>query len=172
MPYFLSTNYGLAGDDAGYLSSVFDLAGFFGTIAAGFLSDKLFDGRRAVVSMMMLMGMVVGCGMLMLASDMGVVAIGVSLALIGFMLFGPDSLLTGAGAMDIGSRRAALAAAGIINGMGSIGAMVQELVVGRLFDQNSGDVGPVLVLLFGASICSVLFIGVILWRNKCGVSDL
>jgi sugar phosphate permease len=52
----------------------------------------------------------------------------VGLALIGFLLFGPDSLLSGAAAQDAGGAAAAALAAGLINGMGSIGAVLQEIV--------------------------------------------
>ncbi|MCX7676288.1 MAG: hypothetical protein N2Z59_02810, partial [Alteraurantiacibacter sp.] len=36
----------------------------------------------------------------------------------GLMLYGPDALLSGVGAIDVARQRKALAAAGIINGMG------------------------------------------------------
>ena len=38
---------------------------------------------------------------------------------VGFFLYGPDALLSGAGAMDIGSRRAAVFATGVIAGFGA-----------------------------------------------------
>tara|TARA_B100002003_G_C13813991_1_gene401071 strand:- start:11 stop:454 length:444 start_codon:yes stop_codon:yes gene_type:complete len=45
-PFLLYRDYGLALDDAGYLLIAFDFAGAFGVIAAGFISDKYFSGRR------------------------------------------------------------------------------------------------------------------------------
>ena len=54
------------------------------------------------------------------------------LGLIGFTAMGPDSLLSGACAMDVGSRRQAVLAAGIINGFGSIGPILQEPAIGWL----------------------------------------
>jgi sugar phosphate permease len=54
------------------------------------------------------------------------------LGLIGFMAMGPDSLLAGPAAMEAGSRRQAAVAAGVINGLGSIGPIVQEPVIGWL----------------------------------------
>ena len=58
-PFFLNKNFEMAGDNAGYLSTVFDLAGFAGVIFAGFASDKLFKGRRAFLSFAMLFFMAV-----------------------------------------------------------------------------------------------------------------
>src|SRR5674476_106578 len=48
-PFFLRQNFGLSGDRAGYLSTIFELCGFFGVIASGVASDKLFHGRRAFI---------------------------------------------------------------------------------------------------------------------------
>ena len=59
------------------------------------------------------------------------------LGLIGFMAMGPDSLLSGAAAMDVGNRRQAAVAAGVINGLGSIGPILQEPAIGWL-KQNAG----------------------------------
>ena len=50
------------------------------------------------------------------------------MALVGALLFGPDSVLSGAAAQDAGGPRAAAVAAGVINGVGSAGAVLQELV--------------------------------------------
>jgi OPA family sugar phosphate sensor protein UhpC-like MFS transporter len=171
-PYFLQRNYGLAGDDAGYLSIVFDVAGFLGVITAGVVSDRLFGGRRAKVAFLMLIGMTAGCALLYTLGSLGVFWFAVSLGVVGFMLYGPDSLLTGAGAIDVGSRRTALAAAGIINGMGSIGSVVQELFVSRAYQANAGQVAPVFAMLLAASATSLACLACVLWRNRRGLSDL
>jgi sugar phosphate permease len=47
------------------------------------------------------------------------------LALIGACLFGPDSVISGAAAQDAGGPRAAATAAGLVNGVGSVGAILQ-----------------------------------------------
>jgi sugar phosphate permease len=171
-PYFLQKNYGLAGDDAGYLSTVFDLAGFAGVITAGFVSDKLFESRRAKVAFLMLLGMLGSCGLMVTIGATSVPAFALSLAIVGFMLYGPDSLLTGAGAIDVGSRKTAVAAAGIINGMGSMGSVVQETVVARVYEASDGQMTPVFVTLFVAAAMSVSALAVVLGRNRRGLSDL
>ena len=91
---------------------------------------------------------------------------GICLGVIGFMLYGPDSLLAGAGAVEVGSPRVAVATAGIINGMGSIGAVVQELVVSKLLDGNAGNTAPIFAVLWGASLLSIVALSVILLRNR------
>ena len=171
-PFLLERNFGLKGSDAGYLSTLFDLAGVAGTIVTGLLSDRLFNGRRAGVSLLMMTAMLASCVLLYTAGTVSVPIFAVCLALVGFTLYGPDALMTGAGAMDIGSRRGAVLAAGIINGMGSVGSVVQELAIGRLYDKSGGDLGPIFFLLVGASAAAAISIGVVFTRNRLGHSDV
>jgi sugar phosphate permease len=171
VPFFLSRNYGLEGDDAGYLSTIFDLCGIAGVIACGWMSDRFFKGKRAKISMFFLVGMVGSCVLMYTAGQLAVVLFGISLGLVGFSLYGPDALMTGAAAQDIGGRSTAMAA-GVINGMGSIGAVVQELVIGRMYDKSAGDLGPIFAMLVGAAVLACLSLCVVLYRNKRGISDV
>lgn len=172
VPFIMENNYGLAGDEAGYVSLIFDFAGLFGTLAAGYYSDKLFKGKRTPVAFIMLVGMMLSCILLYSVAPFGVFYFALALAPVGFMLFGPDSLMTGAGAMDVGSKRVALAAAGIINGMGAMGSVVQEFVVGRMYDQNNGEISGILFLFIIASLTSLAAIIVLMVRAKRGVSTV
>lgn len=169
LPFVLKNNFDVDAGDAGYLSTLFDLFGALGTITAGLLSDRLFGSKRAPVALLMLLGMTVATLGLYLTSSMAVSAFVACTALVGFMLYGPDSLLTGAAAIDVGDKRTALVAAGVINGMGSIGSMVQAPVIGRLYDDAAGDLTPILVLLIAASMSSLLAVGVLWWRSTRGL---
>lgn len=171
-PFLLSRNFGLAGDDAGYVSSVFPLVGVVGVIATGWLSDRYFGGRRALVSFVMILGLIATTVFLVTVGTQSVVLFAISLALVGFTLYGPDALMTGAGAMDIGSESGAVRAAGIISGLGSAGSVVQELLIGRLYKTGGGDMGPILATLFGSALLTAACLGVILVRNRRGTSDV
>jgi OPA family glycerol-3-phosphate transporter-like MFS transporter len=171
-PYFMQLTFGLEGDDAGYLSTIFDVAGFFGAVTAGVVSDRVFRGRRSIVAFIMLAGMTAGCLLLWGPGSGSVTYFAVGLAVVGFMLYGPDSLMTAAGAIDLGSRRGAIAAAGVINGMGSVGSVVQEKVVANLYQRSGGELAPVFLVLLSAAAASMLLIGIVLWRNRTGRSDL
>ncbi len=170
-PFLLERNFGLKGDDAGYVATIFDFAGILGVVGAGWLSDRYFAGRRAKVSLYLLVGMVGATLLLATLGATSTTVFAISMGLIGLCLYGPDALMTGAGAMDIGSRRGAILAAGIINGLGSVGSIVQELVIGQMYDKAAGDVSGVLFLLLGAAIGAVGFLGVVVWRNSRGLSD-
>jgi len=191
-PFLLDTQFGLESDTAGYMSTLFDLFGFLGAMTAGYLSDKIFHGRRTVISIIMLVGMVLGCGVLYWAGSMAhsgvfspaivLLTCGVGLSLIGFMLFGPDSLLTGAGAMDLGSKKSALAAAGIINGMGSVGSMAQEIILPKMMAYSKGggtiagmaltELESTFAILVLASMAAIVPLFIVHLRNKKGKSDL
>jgi len=171
-PYLLESNFGLQADQAGYLSTVFDLAGFVGVIFAGVVSDRVFGGKRTPPAFLMLVGMMAATALLHFVGGTSLVFFAVCLGLIGFMLFGPDSLLTGAGAIEVGNPRLAVACAGIINGMGSMGSVVQELVIGRVLDASPDATGAVFQLLWGASLLSVAALAVMLVRVRQGKADL
>ena len=171
VPFFLSRNYGLEGDDAGYLSTVFDFCGIAGVIVCGWMSDRFFGGKRAKISVNFLALMAVSCVLMYTVGQVTVGLFGITLGLVGFTLYGPDALMTGAAAQDIGGRSTAMAA-GIINGMGSIGAVVQEFVIGRMYDESSGDLGPIFAVLVGAAFCACFSLCLVLYRNKQGISDV
>ncbi len=162
-PWFLERSFGLKGDDAGYYSTIFDVAGIFGVLFAGWISDRYFTSRRVGICLWMTAGLVLSC-VILLFFGQSLPVFAVCLALVGFTLYGPDALMTGAGAMDIGSRRGAVAVAGVINGMGSLGSVVQELVIGK----SSGDIQAVLRLLLGSAFGALVVIGIMGWRNRTG----
>ena len=165
--YFLHTKFGKTDSEAALYSTAFDIAGVAGVITTGWMSDRFFASRRGEISLIMMAGMVVATALLMAFGGTSVVVFVLLLAAVGFTLYGPDSLLTGAGAMDIGSRRLATFAAATISGFGSIGAAVQELVISRMYSPKSG-LGPVFALLFGSAAMAMLFCGVLVWRNRQG----
>jgi sugar phosphate permease len=171
-PFFLAKNYGLEKDEAGYLSTLFDVCGVPGVIVTGWLSDRFFQSRRAGVSLVMTCVLIGSCVLLYTAGRVSVPVFAVGIALAGFSLYGPDALLTGAGAMDIGSRKGALLAAGIISGIGSLGPIVQELVIGRMYDANAGDLGSIFMLLVASSIAAALTLAVMVVRNRVGAADV
>src|SRR5439155_25040648 len=96
--YFLQENYRLSGAEANTYSIAFDLMGIPGVYFTGWISDKYLGSRRAGISLVMMLGMTVATGLLMMFADSGVTIFVVLLGAVGFTLYGPDALLTGAGA--------------------------------------------------------------------------
>ena len=119
---------GFRPDKAGYMSAIFPLSGFLGTVAGGYASDKFFSARRGPVSVIMLFLLVISIyaySLLAAHPFLGPLALG----FIGFCTFGPDTLISATAAMDFGSRKASSTAAGFINGLGSIGAALSGVLV-------------------------------------------
>jgi OPA family glycerol-3-phosphate transporter-like MFS transporter len=172
VPFFLNKNFHLAGDSAGYLSTVFDLSGFVGVIFAGFVTDKVFKGKRSFVTLVMLAVMTLSFFIMYSKGATSLFYFTLSMGVAGFMLYGPDSLISGVGAIDVGSKRGALAAAGIINGIGSIGPIFQEEIIGWLYEKYNHDLVPIFILLvFIAGITTLLTF--YLWqRSRKGKSNL
>ena len=166
VPFFLQHNYGLNSDNAGYLSTLFDIAGIPGVLFSGWASDRLFGGQRAMPSLVMMLLLFASCGLLMTLGATNLVVFALCLALVGFSLFGPDALMTGAGAMDLGDRRIALQVTGIIVSLGACGPVVQELVIGRLYDSQSGDLHVIFALLFGSAAITTAALAVRVSRER------
>lgn len=128
----LVERFAVSVERAGYLSTAFDWVGFLGVLAAGIASDRLFDGRRGPVVFGMTVGAFVATVGLWSVGQHSAAAFTLFLGLIGFLDMGPDSLLCGVGAVDVGDRRQAAMAVGVVNGLGSVGPIVQEPLIGWL----------------------------------------
>jgi len=61
------------------------------------------------------------------------------LFLVGFLIYGPDSLVSATAAVDFGTRKGASTASGIINGLGSIGAIAGGTIPGFFKDTWGWD---------------------------------
>ncbi|SDM62089.1 MFS transporter [Kriegella aquimaris] len=129
LPIYLEKGLNYEVSDAGYISSVYELIGFFGVIIAGYSSDKLFQSRRFSTVSIMLFALGLACLAHPHLAPLGKWATILSIAMIGIFTYGPDSLICTAGSMDVGGKKGAAMAAGIINGVGSIGQMISGFVV-------------------------------------------
>jgi sugar phosphate permease len=144
---------------AAYLSTAFDWIGFLGVIAGGMWSDRIPGARRTPVIFWMTVGCFLCTSLMWLVGLSSPVLFVAMLGLIGFTAMGPDSLLSGACAMDIGSRRQAALAAGVINGLGSIGPIVQEPLIGWLKETQGSQ--AVLLLLVGVVFLTTIATGLL-----------
>jgi sugar phosphate permease len=139
LPLYMVEHLGYSLAEAGYTSILYEAAGFAGIVAAGYVSDKVFQARRMPVGALGMWGLAITCffqPQLAAWSHLGN-AIGISL--IGFFTYGPDALMSGAAAIDAGSPKAAGLASGFINGVGSLGQMISGFVVAYIARQLGWD---------------------------------
>lgn len=130
-PKYIYDRLGSGMAEAGVLSSMFELAGPISILLMGFVSDRFFGARRMPVSILCLLSL----GGLLLALDhlpSTRWALGVSLFLLGFLAYAPDALIAGVAVVDFGAKKGASTATGLVNGMGSIGAMIGGVIPGLL----------------------------------------
>src|SRR6266581_3000382 len=119
-PVYINELLGTGTASSGFLGSMFDLAGPVGTLAGGLVSDRLFKSKRiplSVISLFCLAAFMAAFRYLPATR----LAIGAGLFLIGFLVFIPDSLVSGTAAIDFGTKKGASTASGLVNGMGSLG---------------------------------------------------
>lgn len=168
LPFYMSNQLGYGDGEAGYTSAAFDLAGIAGAIFAGLASDRLWQGRRAPIVVIMLLLLAVATYIYPQLSMMGRFENVIGIALIGFLLYGPDSVTSGVAAVDFGGRRTAAAAAGFINGLGSIGAALSGIVVGRV-SQTWG--WEAMFTLFSPMCLAAALLMATMWRTRAGTGS-
>jgi OPA family sugar phosphate sensor protein UhpC-like MFS transporter len=132
LPFFLNKELGYEKSTAGYLSISFEAGGALGAVAIGYLSDRL---PRGMVLVAMVMGLAVSLVVYGKVASLGQAANFASMAAVGFLLFGPDALICSVAAQDLGGSAAAGTAAGVINGVGSVGAIAQGLLTANIVDR-------------------------------------
>lgn len=135
LPLYLSEALKYSDVQAGYTSIAYEAIGFFGILAAGFGSDYLFQSRRFPIAAIMLFGLALMLFLQPHLSSMGIIPTILSIGMIGFFTYGPDSIMSGAAAMDMGKGQGAAMAAGVINGTGSAGQLFSPVVVAFVSDK-------------------------------------
>ena len=163
LPAFLNLQ-GLGIDQASYYSQIFDFAGLGGVLLAGWAMDRWFRGNWAACCAVMAAGII--CGYLAVLRFGGSpVSVAFWFGLVGFMLYGPDTLLCGAAAVQVAGEKNGVAVAGLVNGMGSVGAILQEQVIGWMVrgDVQAGMRGANRLALWMSVLLTVLMCA-IAWR--------
>lgn len=173
--FYLEAEKGYSTLDASFIISINSVCGIVGTVFSGFISDKLFGGRRNVPALIFgLMNVAALCLFLL------VPGVHTWVDVTAMILFGTSigvllCFLGGLMAVDIAPRNASGAALGVVGIASYIGAGLQDVMSGVLIEGNKTVVNGADVYDFtyinwfwiGAAILSVLF-ALLVWnaRNK------
>lgn len=112
------------------------LAGVFGGMAAGTMSDKIFGSRRGPVAGL-LYGLMFFATLLMVFVVKGdQVLLAVSVVAMSFCVIGTHGVLSGTSTMDFGGKRAAATAVGLIDGFVYLGTGLQSICLGFITTSN------------------------------------
>ena len=106
------------------------LAGAGGGMLAGWMSDHLFQSRRAPVAGILYTALLVAVmGMTFSVFDEPV-RLGIFVTIVSIAVIGTHGMLSGTATMDFGGRKAAATAVGLIDGLVYLGTGVQSLSLG------------------------------------------
>ncbi len=136
---YMTDFHGLSIKSSVLTAIVIPVAGSFGVIAAGWASDRLFDGRRAPVCVVMMLGLAVICAAMAFIPQGDWIIATAFLAVAGFMIHGPDMLIAGAATVDLSHPKAASMATGFTMSVGALGAIFSGAGVGYLKDLPHGN---------------------------------
>ena len=165
LPYYLAMSERYDVEHSAYVASAFDAGGVLGVILIGRIADRTRRFSKPGLSALWIALLVPVFFAYSLTSG-SVLTDVLVLALLGALLFGPDSLLSGADAQDLGGSSAPATAVGLVNGLGSVGAVVQGLFVPMLIKDHDGW-GALFRALALFSLGAVLpLLAVLVWRRR------
>ena len=161
-PTFLKEFKGSSLHLAGWQTAMFDLAGMFGGILAGYLSDKVFQGYRGRVGALSMLLLTVCIIVLWLSPPGWVILHFLGMMLIGFLVTGPQ-ILVGVAAADFASKKAAGAASGLTGTFGYLGTAVTGIGIGVIVDHWGWDSAFWVMTL--SALLSALFFA-LTWNHR------
>ena len=155
IPTYLQTSKGFNFKEAGAAWTAFELAGIPGTILCGWMSDKVFKGRRAPATILFMALTLVGVVVYWL-NGKGPLWIDIaSLIAIGFFIYGPI-MLVGLHALDLVPKKAAGTAAGFTGFFGyAFGSAIAGTGVGWVWDH--WGTGAVFGLMIACCVLTMFF---------------
>ena len=131
---------------------MFEVGGFFGSLVAGTMSDRVYGGRRGPVNALFSVGVLLSLVGFWFAPAGHFVASSVLMFLIGFFIFGPQMLI-GMAAAELSHKKAAGTATGFVGWFAYLGAASAGFPVGKI-TQDFGWLGFFVLL----GVCSVISI--------------
>ena len=156
LPLYLVQRMQYSEEWAGYTSSLFELVGFTGALIAGYISDRLLNGRRYPVGASMLFLLAAWLLIHPVIGRFGPGAMAVSVSILGILVYGPDLLMSGPASVDAVPARHAARAAGIVNGVGSLGQLISAYVVAIIVSRFGWDQLFTFFLICAAAAGSLL----------------
>ncbi len=161
-PAYLIEVKGFNQSEVSWAYSMFEIAAIPGTLLSGWLSDKVFKGQRAPVSIIYMVLIVIAI-LVYWQNPIGNPMIDyISLIAIGFLIYGPVMLI-GLHALDLVSKDAAGTAAGLTGLFGYfIGTSILANIVGGYVIENYEWRGYFIMML----VASVVAIGLIAMTIK------
>lgn len=154
-PTYLKENKGFSLSETGWAYFLYEWAGIPGTLLCGWLSDKIFKGRRAPATIIY-MALVTVMVIVYWKNPPGNPLIdNLALVAIGFLIYGPVMLI-GVHALDLVPKKAAGTAAGLTGLFGYLGgALFANAAMGYVVDHWGWDGG--FIILVASCVLAIVF---------------
>lgn len=154
-PTYLKEAKGFSVNETGWAYFAYEYAGIPGTLLCGWLSDKVFAGKRAPATIIYMLLVLVAV-IVYWKNPAGQPMIdNIALIVIGFLIYGPVMLI-GVHALDLVPKKAAGTAAGLTGLFGYLGgALFANIAMGYVVDAWGWDGG--FYILIAACVLSILF---------------
>ncbi len=166
-PLFLTQMKGASTTSYGWQLGGFEIAGMLGGIMAGWISDRLFSGRRGPVSLIFMMALV-GCLIYFWYVPSGYDRLNaVAMIAVGFFVYGPQ-VLVGVAAADFATKKAVGTAVGLTGFFGYFGAAISGLGAGWIADNYGWD--GVFIFFIASAILSCFFFA-LTWNSRAKVLE-
>lgn len=171
--FYLEAQKGYSTLDASFIISINSVCGIVGTVLSGFVSDKLFGGRRNAPALIFGLLNVVALCLFLLVPGTHLWIDALAMVLFGLSIGVLLCFLGGLMAVDIAPRNASGAALGVVGIASYVGAGVQDVMSGVLIEGHKSVVNGVEVYDFtainwfwiGAAVLSVLC-ALMVWNAK------
>ena len=164
-PLYLTQVKGFTEEASSWSYSAFEIAAIPGTILSGWLSDKVFRGKRGPVSIIYMILIVIAI-FVYWKNPVGYPMVdNICLISIGFLIYGPVMLI-GLHALDLVNKVAAGTAAGLTGLFGYfLGTSILANIVGGYVIENYEWNGYFIMMII-ASLVSIVLIGMTIKKDK------
>lgn len=163
-PTFLEEAKGFSLKESGWAYFLYEYAGIPGTLLCGYISDKVFKGRRAPATIIYMVLVLVAVLVYWKNPPGNIWIDNAALIAIGFLIYGPVMLI-GVQALDLVPKKAAGTAAGLTGLFGYMGgALFANIAIGLVVDKWGWDGG--FEVIVAACILSIFFTALTWNREK------
>jgi OPA family glycerol-3-phosphate transporter-like MFS transporter len=162
-PTYLKEAKGFTLNETGWAYFLYEWAGIPGTLLCGWLSDKIFNGRRAPATIIYMVLVAIAVFVYWKNPAGNPFVDNMALVTIGFLIYGPVMLI-GVHALDLVPKKAAGTAAGLTGLFGYLGgALFANAAMGYVVDKWGWD-GGFMVLI--ASCFLAVFFTALTWKKE------
>ncbi|WP_159951357.1 MFS transporter [Polaribacter septentrionalilitoris] len=171
-PYYFEAAKGYTLTQANSLVAISAVCGIIGTASSGFVSDKIFNGRRNIPALLFGLMNVFALCLFLLGPKNTWWLDAISMVIFGLGIGALICYLGGLMAVDIASKKASGAALGIVGIMSYAAAGIQDIASGYLIENNKTIVNNEIVYNFdtitffwiGSAILSVV-LALLVWKK-------